>query len=220
MTAQDDHISPVVTLPGGVGQGNLSTSQNLTVASASNPPTLRQDADHECPPIYLGFVPTSPAPRLQGPGLISIDCCILPLLIPSDKLVTETHSNRIVCIWSADLRRFGNHEYLVLPNSLNGEHASWAQDEDAEYPSNKMLARKSYARAFSIFYSTRQESSRCADAMALVGTSGIGKSFFNNYAIWRLLHPDGVEVTALPRTILYKDSPKEFGADLYHDGRF
>lgn len=52
--------------------------------------------------------------------------------------------------------------------------------------------------------------------MFLGGTSGIGKSFFTRYMIWRLLHADGVEVTQTPDTILFGPSQKEW--HLYHAG--
>jgi len=56
--------------------------------------------------------------------------------------------------------------------------------------------------------------------LALDGTSGVGKSFFYRYIVWRLLHPDSEEVINGPNTILLRNDPKEPSGYLYHEGSF
>jgi hypothetical protein len=56
--------------------------------------------------------------------------------------------------------------------------------------------------------------------MLLGGTSGVGKSYFARYFIWRLLHPDGQEVKELPHAILYRNDSKDPSGYLYHCQKF
>ena len=198
-----------------------SAGQPIT-RGATQPPLAGQEGiQSEWPPAYLGYVPSSTSQPLELADLETVDSRMIPPSLPSDTLVNKKETNPLLNTWSADLRKFGGHDYLVLPPTLNGAESYWRQDENMSYPSDKLLARKSYAKAFSAIYKAHQDAPGRGRLIALGGTSGIGKSLFNHYVIWRLLHPDGVEVTASPRTILFCAYPiNEPAAYLFHYGRF
>jgi len=63
------------------------------------------------------------------------------------------------------------------------------------------MVRKSYEKAFSIFLQENTKLHRRGSHLAVGGTSGLAKTFFYGYIIWRLLHPDGNEVKEIPETI-------------------
>lgn len=52
------------------------------------------------------------------------------------------------------------------------------------------------------------------------GSSGIGKSYFAAYFIWRLFHPDGELVANIPETIVWCPQPGNNGGYVYHQGFF
>src|SRR5437667_10778900 len=54
--------------------------------------------------------------------------------------------------------------------------------------------------------------------MLLGGTSGIRKTYFSKYIVWRLLRVDGVEVHQTPVTILFHPT-QSLSWQLYSDGR-
>ena len=222
MSEGDNEITPFPDGPTSIaGQRITSRVQALMVDSGTQSPLPGQEGlQSEWPPAYLGYVPSSTTQPLQLAGLETVDSRIIPSSLPSDTLVHKKETNPLLNTWSADLRRFGEHDYLILPPTLTGEESYWRQDENMLYPSDKLLARKSYARAFSNIYKAHQERPGRGRLIALGGTSGIGKSLFNHYVIWRLLHPDGVEVTATPRTILFCADAKDQAAYLFHDGKF
>jgi len=56
--------------------------------------------------------------------------------------------------------------------------------------------------------------------MILSGTPGTGKSFFTRYFIWRLLHPDGIRVKAVPEVIVYSNDPGSSEDWVYRNGQF
>src|SRR5204862_825756 len=96
----------------------------------------------------------------------------------------------------------------------------WHDSHNGKYPSDKIYIRNSYDQAFSIFLQATKGMERRMCHLALGGTSGLGKSFFFRYFVWRLLHPDGVEVMNAYNTILLRDDPKEPSGYLYHTGSF
>ena len=209
----DNEITPI--------PHDLVHSDTSGVQTTQPPVPVQDGLQREWPPAYLGYVPSSTAQPLQLVGLETIDSCIIPPSLPSDKfIVKKKETNPLLNTWSADLRRYGQHDYLVLPPTVNSEESYWRQDENMKYPSDKLLARKSYVKAFSNIYKIRQDAPGRGRLIALGGTSGIGKTLFNYYVIWRLLHPDGVEVTASPRTILFCADAKDHGGYLFHDGIF
>jgi len=214
MSGTDNAITPIPEDP--------ASSAGQHIARGATEPTAQQKVtQNEWPPAYLGVVPSSTSQPLQLADVETIDSRMIPRSLPSDTSVEKKETNPLLNTWSAYLRKFGGHDYLVLPRTLNGDESYWRHDENMKYPSDKLLARKSYAKAFSVIYKEYRDARGRGRLIALGGTSGIGKSLFNHYVIWRLLHPDGVEVTASPRTILFCTDPiKDPAAYLFHDGRF
>ena len=227
MAETDNEITPV---PQAVDDGPAANAELEGIILAvqylmvENSPTQplpgHEGLQSEWPPAYLGHVPSSSTPPLQMKDLETVDSRTKPSSLPSDALVNKKETNPLLSIWSADLRRYGEHEYLVLPPTVNGAESYWRHEENLVYPSDKLLARKSYAKAFSNIYKAHQETRGRGRLIALGGTSGIGKSLFNLYVIWRLFHPDGGEVTVTPRTILYCPDAKDQGGYLFHEGKF
>jgi hypothetical protein len=88
-----------------------------------------------------------------------------------------------------------------------------------KYPPNLLYVRAAYKTAFSIFVNAVNEMQAGEGIhLALGGTSGVGKTFFFRYVIWRLLHPADME--GFPQTILLCPDPKGVNGYLYHAGKF
>jgi DNA helicase HerA-like ATPase len=56
--------------------------------------------------------------------------------------------------------------------------------------------------------------------MIVAGSSGVGKSYFVCYFIYRLLHPDGDLLQSIPDTIIWKPQPNNANGHIYHHGHF
>jgi hypothetical protein len=168
-----------------------------------------------------GFIPAPHAKPLAVDGIENASLCTRPNVISSDDLVDGSCDNPLLTIWSAEMKVIGGFKYLVLPpTGPNAEESKWLDDHHPGYPSNKLLVRKSYEEASTIFVGENLKLPRRASHLALGGTSGLGKTFFYRYIIWRLLHPDGIEVTKVPKTIFLWTNPKEWKGYLYHEGSF
>ena len=112
----------------------------------------------------------------------------------------------------------GGEHYLTLPKvDSQGENSKWTDNNNSEYPSYRFYVRNSYENAASIFLAFADSRKGQMVHMFLGGTSGIGKTYFSRYMIWRLLHADGVEVPQTPNTILFR--PSQSSWHLYHMGR-
>ena len=175
------------------------------------------------PPAYLGFVPNPHEDPLQIPGVQNVNTCTISGAISSsDGLVNQPGTNPLLAIWSATRQRIGNFDYLVLPPVAprQGNTGDWVDSHHPGYPSNRIMVRKSYEKAFSIFLQETARLFRVGCHLALGGTSGLGKTFCYRYIIWRLLHPDGIEVHSIPETIFLWTNPKDPKGFLYHKGSF
>ena len=94
----------------------------------------------------------------------------------------------------------------------------WIDDGGFKYPSNRIFIRKSYEDigALILEEALRHSIEDGAD-MVLSGTSGVGKSFFSRYFVWRLLHPTvGMNV---PETIVWRYKQGGNTGCMYHLGR-
>lgn len=226
MAGSDDDIQPVGGTSGAPFTGSIFPHAEVLIAGplgATIPGQGLHPVQTQWPPRYLGLVPqTSAGHTLDVDGLESVRGCT-PARSPSDGIVNDPGINPMLAIWSATKQRIGNYEYLVLPpTNPEGAQSKWVEPHHTGYPSNKILVRKSYEKAFSIFITenAKPKFHRQGSHLALGGTSGLGKSFFYRYIIWRLLHPDGIEVLKVPTTILLWTDPKEWLGYLYHDGSF
>ena len=183
------------------------------------------------PPPTLGIVPGLPfedSEILESPFL-SIVTNSRPHRHPSDSLVLHPHDNHLLAIWSAQVRHVVSwsshteslqaHEFLELPPHEHQRPSKWRDMGHKKYPSNLLFVRAAYKTAFSIFVNAVNEMQAGEGIhLALGGTSGLGKTFFFRYVIWRLLHPADME--GFPQTILLCPDPKGVNGYLYHAGKF
>ena len=212
----DDSIQPI--------QGIVPPAGELMVGIA-NAPTHGQGLlpiQTQWPPEYLGFVPDSPTEPLSAPTLEPVTDGTSSVTSTSNGLDNDPSVNPLLAIWSATRQRIGSYDYLVLPPMIPGGpvDTKWIESHHPRYPSNKIMIRKAYEQAFSIFLNENAKADRETSHLALGGTSGLGKTFCYRYVIWRLLHPDGIEVLAIPDTIFLWTSPKDVTGWLYHKGSF
>lgn len=191
------------------------------IAGGTTPQKAFHPIQTQWPPSYLGFVPDSPTEPLHVAGLENVRSRTVSVIGSSDGLVNDPGSNPLLAIWSATRQALGKYDYLVLPPNLPGEaDSNWLELHHPGYPSNKIMVRKCYEKAFSIFLRENAKLYRRGSHLALGGTSGLGKSFFYRYIIWSLFHPDGIEVHAIPDTIFLWTNPKGQKGYLYHHGWF
>ena len=140
-------------------------------------------------------------------------------------VIAETRapeSNMLLRVWSSCPVNINGETYIELPQmDINDRQVRWNMHSDTEYPSNKLCVRHSYQKAASqLFAVANSPQNTCGEHMLLGGSSGIGKSCFTYYFIWRLFHPDGVEVTEVPDTIAWRSDPISSGGWVYHRGYF
>ena len=153
--------------------------------------------DFTWPAVHLDEIPPSVYPPLELPGN-------LRLVTPKSVI----HST-LLYIWCHKIDHDGflvpaqPPKHIKLPRKISNQ-------------TFKIFIRESYKAAFEVLY---QAASRVR--MAIGGTSGVGKTYFVRYLIWRLLHPDGVVVVRPVETVLLTH---HFGGDrrgqLYHQGHF
>jgi hypothetical protein len=225
MPGGDDEIQPVPKPEGSTSTGNSTSVDGelilATVSTFNIDQNLILPVHLQYPPVFLGFIPAAHGKPLIVDGIENVRLCTITNVISSDDLVNGPGDNPLLAIWSAKLQVIGAFKYLVLPpTGPNSEESRWLEDHHPGYPSNKLLVRKSYEKAFSIFLAENLKLHRRASHLALGGTSGLGKTFFYRYIIWRLLHPDGIEVVKVPETIFLWTNPKEWKGYLYHEGSF
>src|SRR6202035_2191229 len=149
------------------------------------------------------------APILEMPEIESFRKCRSPLRLLADSLVDHPKDFYLLMAWSSSIEIIKGNEYLALPPvDSSGKVNKWEEVHHSKYPSNKILIRDCYKKAASIFLQFAKEREGRMAHMLLGGTSGIGKTFFARYFIWRLFNPDGKEVLEVP-TILLRTHPKE-----------
>jgi len=193
----------------------------VDTARATHPVQGLYPIQTQWPPPYLGFIPDPHTEPLTIAGLEHIRGGTVAPIRSSDRLEGLASDNHLLAIWSATRQRIGNYDYIVLPPTVPGKaDSTWVESHHTRYPSNKIMIRKSYEKAFTIFLKENAESYRGASHLALGGTSGIGKTFCCRYIIWRLFHPDGVEILTVPDTIFFWSTPKDMTGWLYHKGSF
>ena len=224
MAGRDDGIPYFREKPKELSSEGISPPAELIVEAAVGATNLHQGAHRlqtQWPPSYLGFVPDAYVKPLEIPGVENVRCCSAPIINSSDRLVNRPGSNPLLAIWSATRQHLGSYDYLVLPPMGPWVASSnWLESHHPGYPSNKIMIRKSYEKAFSIFLKENAKLYRRGSHLALGGTSGLGKTFFYRYIIWRLFHPDGIEVHTIPDTIFLWTNPQEWKGYLYHKGSF
>ena len=160
------------------------------------------------PPSYLGFVPQVPITPLQTHDLEVIDDQDHP------------EDNPLLAIWSATMEYKYLYDYLKLPPLSNKEESAWIDLDRPWAASDLFLVTGHYQEAFSQIFSHVATNQKGMCHMLLGGTSGVGKSYFARYFIWRLLHPNGQDVKELPHAILYRNDSKDPSGYLYHCQRF
>jgi hypothetical protein len=144
------------------------------------------------PPAYLGEIPYSDAPVLEMPEIESVKNCGCPLNGLADAIVDDPKDFYLLMAWSASLECINGNDYLALPPvDFSGNVNNWEEVHHSKYPSHKILIRDCYKRAASMFLQFAQERKNRMAHMLLGGTSGIGKTFFVRYFVWRLFNPDG-----------------------------
>jgi hypothetical protein len=211
----DDSIQPMQGIAPSVDELIIDIAGLTTAQRALRPIQIRW------PPSHLGFVPDSHTEPLHVADLENVRRCTVSVISSSNGLVENPGCNPLLAIWSSTRQRIGNYDYIILPPKVPGEADSkWIESHHPGYPSNKIMVRKSYEKAFSIFLVENAKLHREASHVALGGTSGLGKTFFHRYIIWRLFHPDGVEVLTIPDTIFLWTNPNKQMGYLYHDGSF
>ena len=182
----------------------------VDTAGVTHPVQRLYPIQTQWPPPYLGSIPDPHTEPLTVAGLEHIREGAADPISSSDRLEGLASDNHLLAIWLATRQRIGNYDYLVLPPGVSGEaDSTWVESHHTRYPSNKIMVRKSYEKAFTIFLKENAESYRGASHLALGGTSGIGKTFCCRYIIWRLFHPDGVEILTVPDTIFFWSTPKD-----------
>ena len=167
-----------------------------------------------------GQAPTPTGQPLNLSGVNLVETSKLPIKSLSDKAVDATEDDDMFRIMSATFYTdIGGEHYFSLPKAdSQGQNGKWMDNNDnSEYPSHRFYVRNSYEKAASIFLSFANSRKGLMAHMFLGGTSGIGKTYFSRYMIWRLLHPDGFEVTQTPKTILFRSSQSSW--HLYRLGR-
>jgi hypothetical protein len=126
--------------------------------------------------------------------------------------------------WSAveTPKNENGESYLELPAlDIFDKTVSWGDATDSDYPSSKLFIRKSYRTLATHFLTFASSFARKKlNPMLLAGSSGIGKSYFAPYFIWRLFHPDGIEVTRIPDTIIWRSQTASKAGFVYHRGHF
>ena len=210
----DDSIQPVEGIAPTVDRLIGDTARATNTAQGLHP------IQTQWPPTYLGFIPDPHTQPLSVAGLEHTHQGTVSPISSSGRLKKHAGNNHLLAIWSATKQRIGNYDYIVLPPTAPGADSNWVDPYHTQYPSNKIMVRKSYERAFSIFLKESAKSYRGASHFALEGTSGIGKTFCCRYIIWRLFHPDGVEILTVPDTILFWSGPRDMTGWLYHKGSF
>ena len=132
--------------------------------------------------------------------------------------------NWLLRVWSAVEVHINRKSYLELPPSdINGTVVRWDTMNDGNYPSNKLYIRDSYRTAATHLLAYSQScraKNRSLNLMLMSGSSGIGKSYFVPYLIWRLFHPDGEFVKKVPETIVWRLQAGDNEGYVYHNGFF
>ena len=104
------------------------------------------------PPPYLGFIPDPHTEPLTVAGLEHIHEGAVAPMTSSDQLEGLASDNHLLAIWSATRQRISNYDYIVLPPTVPGKaDSAWVASHHTRYPSNKIMIRKSYEQAFTIF---------------------------------------------------------------------
>lgn len=184
--------------------------------SASTSPPIQQIAPAK---RQYGKVPIPTGQALNLSGVNLVETSKLPIENLSDKTVNAPEDDDMFRIMSAAFYTgVGGEHFLSLPKvDSQGQNSKWTDNNNSEYPSHRFYVRDSYEKAASIFLTFADSRKGLMAHMFLGGTSGIGKTYFSRYMIWRLLHPDGIEVTQTPKTILFR--PSQSSWHLYHLGR-
>ena len=113
MSGTDNAITPIPKDP-------ASSAGQPIARGATQPPARQEVIQREWPPAYLGYVPSSTSQPLELADLETVDSRMIPPSLPSDTLVEKKEINPLLDTWSEDLRKFGGHDYIVLPPTLNG----------------------------------------------------------------------------------------------------
>ena len=229
----DDEITeiakPLLALSSDEPDDKIETLATVVPAPAVLP-TLKATNLGAWPPQKLGLLPTwnglsslwdltsinLETPSGASPGRVQLTCAL-----------DEPQNNRLLEAWSASIRLINGHIYLELPAvDIKDLSVAWLAYNDSFYPSNLLFVRESYRIAASRVLDFAKESITRAKGgyrftpILLAGSSGIGKTYFASYFIWRLFHPDGIEITDIPDTIVWKPQPKNPEGHVYHRGRF
>jgi hypothetical protein len=175
------------------------------------------------PPTKLGQLPTSNHSPRTVPGLVLTTSESLIAAFAESVKEKPTLHGLLKCWSAAETPQNANGEsYLELPAlDIFDKSVYWGDAGDSGYPSSKLFIRNSY-RTLATYFLTFASSfgPKNWNPMLLAGSSGIGKSYFGAYFIWRLFHPDGVEVTRVPDTIIWRAQPASKVGFVYHRGYF
>jgi hypothetical protein len=164
-------------------------------------------------------------------GLEPTSAGMSPSSLKLNHLPGKPQYDRLLKVWSArETEEDGDTEskcsFLELPLlDVTGKRTRWSGFNDAFYPSNKIFIRESYrVAAEKLLGFSRKVSDRgggnAYNPMIVAGSSGVGKSYFVCYFIYRLLHPDGDLLQNLPDTIIWKPQPNNPNGHIYHHGHF
>ena len=200
---------------------SFNKSNNLTIdifSQDDNDSITPLPSQRTWPPSVLGIIPLAQNAILNIVNVDHISRCKSSDEYSTDCAVIHSHKDSLLQIWSADIHTVANASFLTLPREdKTGKASRWGDDSHSSYPSHQIYIRQSYEKAASIFFHYAATQDDDMRQMLLGGTSGIGKTFFARYFVWRLLHPDGIEVMKIPRTILCR-----IGSNwcMYHAGHF
>jgi len=208
---------PTMNLDHAISDTVKQTALHLMVTSEAD-----QTESSATPPAFQAKYAPTPAPRnspLQIPQIDLADSGKFPSLGLSDEKAKQQQTNELLKLQFASLETLGDYKFLTLPSLHSGLAAAWHDEVNTRFTSRRMLVRSWYERAATTFLDYAMKNPNKRNHMLLSGTSGIGKTFFSRYFIWRLLHADGKELTETPITILYLPPSDLRTWHLYHDGR-
>jgi hypothetical protein len=182
MAGSSDDIQPLREKHRELSAGGNFPAADVLMAGTAETSRPRQrpfPIQSQWPPAYLGFVLDILGKPLEIEGVENVRHCTDHNMNSSDELANRPSSNPLLAIWSATRQRIGNYDYLVLPPvGPGGAESNWLESHNPGYPSNKILIRKSYEKAFSIFLKENANLYRRGSHLALGGTPGLGKTFF------------------------------------------
>jgi hypothetical protein len=220
---------------------SLHTPSHLTImssAQSSSLTTSHADTDLEVsfddndtilkgwPPAKVGTLPRSFFPEMTFKTLDPQAKIDRTCLLRGAEFLDKPQTNYLLRAWSAKLVNVQDASYLELPtHDIYGGPMTWSGFNYSAYPSNRLLIRKSYVTAASHLFrfakkSLSQKGKRGYNPMLVAGSSGIGKTYFAAYFVWRLFHPDGVHLKHVPDTIVWRPRPNNKEGFIYHKGSF